>query len=33
MSKQISIHETAEDEINEAADFYDIECPERGGVD
>jgi plasmid stabilization system protein ParE len=32
MSRQVLIHEAAEIELNEAADFYDIECPELGSV-
>jgi len=32
MSPALSIHETAETEINEAADFYDLENPGLGGV-
>lgn len=32
MSPTLSIHETAEAEINEAADFYDIESPGLGSV-
>jgi plasmid stabilization system protein ParE len=30
MSRSILIHEAAEAEINEAADFYDMECPGLG---
>jgi len=30
MTLLVSIHETAEAEINEASDFYDIECPGLG---
>ena len=32
MSHLLSIHEAAEFEINEAADFYDIESPGLGNV-
>ena len=32
MSPTLSVHETAEAEINEAADFYDIESPGLGSV-
>ena len=32
MSRLFSIHETAEAEVNEAADFYDIESPGLGNV-
>ena len=32
MSPKLSIHETAEFEINEAADFYDIASPGLGGA-
>jgi hypothetical protein len=32
MSRLLSIHEAAEGEINEAADFYDIESPGLGSV-
>jgi toxin ParE1/3/4 len=32
MSSLFSIHEAAESEINEAADFYDIESPGLGAV-
>ena len=32
MSRLFSIHETAEVEINEAADFYDLEDPGLGSV-
>ena len=32
MSRSFSIHEAAEAEINEAADFYDLESPGLGGV-
>lgn len=32
MSRKISIHETAEAEINEAADFYDLENPGLGSI-
>lgn len=32
MSRRLSIHETAEAEINEAADFYDLEDPGLGSV-
>jgi toxin ParE1/3/4 len=32
MSPSLSIHEVAEAEINEAADFYDLESPGLGGV-
>ena len=32
MNRLFSIHETAEIEINEAADFYDIESPGLGSV-
>jgi plasmid stabilization system protein ParE len=32
MSRLFSIHEAAEAEINEAADFYDLECPGLGSV-
>jgi plasmid stabilization system protein ParE len=32
MSRLLSIHEVAEAEINEAADFYDIESPGLGSV-
>lgn len=32
MSRLISIHETAEAEINEAADFYDFEDPGLGSI-
>jgi plasmid stabilization system protein ParE len=32
MSRLISIHEVAEAEINEAADFYDIESPGLGSA-
>lgn len=28
----LSIHEAAEAEINEAADFYDLECPGLGSI-
>jgi hypothetical protein len=30
MSRLFSIHETAEIEVNEAADFYDLEDPRLG---
>jgi hypothetical protein len=30
MSRLFSIHETAENEVNEAADFYDLENPGLG---
>jgi toxin ParE1/3/4 len=32
MNRLFSIHETAEIEINEAADFYDLESPGLGNV-
>jgi plasmid stabilization system protein ParE len=32
MSRLFSIHEAAESEINEAADFYDLENPGLGAV-
>mgnify|MGYP001565679635 CR=1 FL=1 len=32
MSRLFSIHEAAEAEINEAADFYDLESPGLGSV-
>jgi hypothetical protein len=32
MSRLILIHEAAEAEINEAADFYDMECPGLGTI-
>jgi len=32
MSPTLSIHELAETEINEAADFYDGENPGLGGI-
>ncbi len=32
MSRLFSIHETAENEVNEAADFYDLENPGLGNV-
>lgn len=32
MSRRFSIHETAEAEINEGADFYDLEDPGLGSV-
>lgn len=32
MRPTLSIHEVAEAEINEAADFYDLESPGLGGV-
>ncbi len=32
MSPTLSIHEVAEAEINEAADFYDLESPGLGNV-
>jgi len=32
MTLHVSIHETAEAEINEAADFYDIQAPGLGAV-
>ncbi|CBE67706.1 MAG: hypothetical protein F9K13_05195 [Candidatus Methylomirabilis oxygeniifera] len=32
MSRRFSIHETAEVEINETADFYDLEDPGLGSV-
>jgi plasmid stabilization system protein ParE len=32
MSRLFSIHEAAETEITEAADFYDLEIPGLGGV-
>jgi hypothetical protein len=32
MTPTISIHEIAETEINEAADFYDLESPGLGNV-
>lgn len=32
MSRLFTIHETAEAEINEAADFYDLENPGLGNV-
>jgi plasmid stabilization system protein ParE len=32
MSRVFTIHETAEAEINEAADFYDLENPGLGNV-
>lgn len=32
MSPRLSIHEVAEAEINEAADFYDLESPGLGHV-
>jgi plasmid stabilization system protein ParE len=32
MSRLLSIHEAAEAEINEAADFYDLRNPGLGGV-
>jgi toxin ParE1/3/4 len=32
MTPTLSIHEIAETEINEAADFYDLESPGLGGV-
>lgn len=30
MNRPISIHETAENELNDAADFYDLESPGLG---
>ena len=32
MSPTLSIHELAETEINEAADFHDVESPGLGGI-
>jgi toxin ParE1/3/4 len=32
MSHKISIHEAAESELNDAADFYDITCVNLGSV-
>jgi toxin ParE1/3/4 len=32
MTRLFSIHEVAESEINEAADFYDLESPGLGSV-
>ena len=32
MKRLFSIHETAEIEINEAADFYDLENPGLGSI-
>ncbi len=32
MSQAFSIHESAEIEIDEAIDFYEMECPGLGGV-
>jgi plasmid stabilization system protein ParE len=32
MSRRLSIHEVAEAEINEAADFYDVKSPGLGSV-
>jgi hypothetical protein len=32
MSRKISIHEAAEIELNDAADFYDIACVNPGSV-
>ncbi|GAB6061427.1 type II toxin-antitoxin system RelE/ParE family toxin [Deferrisoma palaeochoriense] len=32
MSLAVSIHEAAEQELNEAADFYDLESPGLGAV-
>jgi plasmid stabilization system protein ParE len=32
MSRRISIYEAAEIELNDAADFYDIACPNLGSV-
>ena len=32
MSHKISIHEAAESELNDAADFYDIACVNLGSV-
>ena len=32
MSRLFSFHETAEVEINEAADFYDLESPGLGSL-
>ncbi len=32
MTLRVLIHETAEAEINEAADFYDIQAPGLGTV-
>jgi plasmid stabilization system protein ParE len=32
MNRRISIHETAEIELNDAADFYDIACPNLGSA-
>jgi toxin ParE1/3/4 len=32
MSRKISIHEAAEIELNDAADFYDIACMNLGNV-
>ncbi len=32
MSRSVIVHEAAEAEINEAADFYDIESPGLGGA-
>jgi len=32
MTRLFSIHEIAESEINEAADFYDLESPGLGSV-
>jgi hypothetical protein len=31
MSTKVSIHEAAEIELNDAADFYDIACVNLGG--
>ncbi len=32
MNTKISFHEAAEDELNEAADFYDLASPELGSI-
>jgi toxin ParE1/3/4 len=32
MSRKISFHEAAEIELNDAANFYDIACPNLGSV-
>jgi hypothetical protein len=32
MSCKITIHESAEIELNDAADFYDIACVNLGGI-
>jgi toxin ParE1/3/4 len=32
MNRKISIHEAAEIELNESADFYDLSCPNLGSI-